>query len=211
VEDVGAESVCEPPSNRDECKPERAAFGTEGYEFTVGSRQITFSDWRTKDDVRGEFIGFSLSFNGTPFEYAVKAGGEEYATSDTIWLNPHGTSGPEVSAISHIDFCPDGYLPPADGETECDGDESGDDSSGDDSCTNPDGCTDEDGDGVPDDDGDYGDDSGDDACTNPDGCTPGDGGAGGDGSDDSGPCVIDDDCGNAEFCAEDGSCLPRVL
>lgn len=78
-----------------------------GQEITIDGVKITIRDLTYKSDsgVGGEKIGFELTSNSSEISFLVKAGGEGYAGTGKSWINPNGTEGPEVSAISHVTLC----------------------------------------------------------------------------------------------------------
>lgn len=102
--------------DRDDCKIEDGDIGVEELTLPLGDIEVTFYDWIEKDGESGEYVGFSMEIIGADgLSYMVKAGGERFQGDGLSWLHPHGTGGPEVSAISHVDFC-DGLGDPGHGE-----------------------------------------------------------------------------------------------
>ncbi len=116
--------------DQDDCKIEGSAIGVVGLELSLGDVTVVFDSWTPKSDSPGEFAGFSFHTSGGTVGYLVKTGTERWHSTDTTWQHPNGLSGPEVPAISNVDYC-----------EEC---EDGDCDDGD--CNDPDGCGDGDGD-----------------------------------------------------------------
>jgi len=102
----------------DDCKLEEG-FGSETtLSFCCLSITLSEDGWVSKDDSPGEYVGFEI-LNATldgqevdldDIEYTVKAGQNYYFGSGSSWINPDGTSGPDVPAISHITFCENARL-----------------------------------------------------------------------------------------------------
>jgi hypothetical protein len=91
--------------DRDDCKIEDENLGRTDLTLTLAGVQVTVSNWVEKDDSPGEYIGFTLDGVGDDFGYTVKAGTDRYDGEGANWDHPNGTTGPQVHAISHIDFC----------------------------------------------------------------------------------------------------------
>jgi hypothetical protein len=140
--------------DRDDCKVEDAAVGVDDVAVPTPVGEVRVVSWTVKAGETGEYIGFELSRTA---RFVVKAGGETWAGEGASWTHPDGDSGPDVAAISHIDFCDD--------------DGGGDDGGGDDGGGDDGGGDDGGGDDGGGDDGGGGDD-----CDDVDGC---DGGGGG--------------------------------
>lgn len=85
------------------CKLEGAAIGVNGSTVVVNGVTITFSNWIPKVGSPGEFVGFTIDKPG--YTFTVKAGNELLSGKGTTWVNHNGTSGPNVKAISNINFC----------------------------------------------------------------------------------------------------------
>lgn len=117
----------------DGCKIEGSQIGREGQELHLGSTTVTFHDWIAKPGEPGEYLGFSLTIAGAPYDhFVVKAGTQKFIGDGEGWMHPAGASG-NGAAISNVDFCEcEPPAPPA--------------------CDNPDGC--DDGGGGGDDGGD---------------------------------------------------------
>lgn len=167
-------------ADSDDCKIEDGDLGVQGISVDLGSKIVTVESWMEKDDSPGEYVGFTLSLEGgDTIGYLVKTGGEVYGGEGLSWSHPNGTSGSEVPAVSHIDFCE---------EVDEDGDKD-DGSGGDDEECEVDVDT---GECENDDSGDYG--GGDDGS----GDGTGDG-TGDDGTDDgTGDCEVDVDTGECD-------------
>jgi cysteine-rich repeat protein len=109
--------------DRDDCKIENEEIGVVGLSLDLGSKTVTFESWLEKEDSPGEFVGFTLSLaGGDTISYRVKSGGEVVAVEGLSFVNPNGTSGPDASGISNVDFCDE--VDEDDGE-DGDGDEGG--------------------------------------------------------------------------------------
>lgn len=110
-----------------ECgKIEGNDIGREGAELQLGGSTVTFHDWVGKTGEHGEYVGFSITLDGTTsVTYVVKAGAQDYPDSVTTWMHPAGESGPTAMGISNVEVCDDGEQPPPE-----------------DPCDNPDGCDD---------------------------------------------------------------------
>jgi hypothetical protein len=116
--------------DRDDCKIEDEDLGRTDVAIAFAGSTVRVSSWTEKADSPGEYVAFTLEVSGAPIVFTVKAGGESYEGSGDSWAHPNGDSGPDVSAISHIDFCDNGEPidgdSGAEGEGEDDGDEGGD-------------------------------------------------------------------------------------
>lgn len=66
---------------------------------------VTLTGWSTKTDEPSALDGFSFT-SDVPVGFAVKCGTETFYGTSSPWANPNGDSGPTVSAISNITFCP---------------------------------------------------------------------------------------------------------
>ncbi|MGA0255412.1 MAG: hypothetical protein ACO3NR_06930, partial [Rhodothermales bacterium] len=91
--------------NRAECKIEGNDIGVEGLTLDVDGVIVTFSNWVQKDGEAGEYIGFDIDVEST---FRVKSGLDLSTWTGTTWKNPYGIGGPNVKAISNIDFLCDG-------------------------------------------------------------------------------------------------------
>jgi hypothetical protein len=167
------------------CKLENAQIGQVGVTIDLGSTRVVIDSWVRKDGEPGEYVGFTFhTTSGAGVRYVVKAGGERYPAEATTWMHPRGTGGPEVSAISNVDFC--------------------------ESCDDPDGCDGEGGEGG---DGEGGASCPDPDGCDP-GTGEGGAGEGGDGGGEptppaDGSCQVDSDCATNELC-QDGRCVAVV-
>ena len=91
----------------DTCKIENDDIGVDGITVDANGVLITITSWIPKADSPGEYVGFT--FESDPeADYIIKAGTDYFASTGFSWSHPNGDSGPEVSAISYIDFCPGG-------------------------------------------------------------------------------------------------------
>jgi hypothetical protein len=88
--------------NRAECKIEGDDIGKNNAEVTFNGVTVTFTNWVKKDGEDNEYIGFDLSVEAT---FQVKSGTDLSTWTGTTWKNPYGTGGPDVKAISNVDFC----------------------------------------------------------------------------------------------------------
>ncbi len=92
-------------ASRAECKIEGADIGVEGLTLDVDGTIVTFTNWVQKDGEAGEYIGFDIDVEST---FRVKSGLDLSTWTGTTWQNPYGTGGPNVKAISNVDFMCDG-------------------------------------------------------------------------------------------------------
>jgi hypothetical protein len=114
--DSGGTSVCS--GDRDACKIEGSQIGVEGLELVLDHGTVTFHDWVPKPDSPGEYIGFSLTFEGmSAARYVVKSGTGRYPSTSTTWLHP----GDDCKGISNVDFGDDDPDGGGDGGGDCDG------------------------------------------------------------------------------------------
>jgi hypothetical protein len=110
----------EPPAaDRDECKVEDGEVGVDDLAVPTPAGEVRIVSWRTKDGEPGEYVGFTLSRRA---RFTVKAGLDVWTDEGTTWTHPYGYDGPDVNAISHIDFCDD----------DCEDEDGGDGDGGDD-------------------------------------------------------------------------------
>ena len=84
-------------------KLEGAAIGVNGSTVVVNGVTITFSNWIPKMGSPGKFVGFTIDKPG--YTFTVKAGNELLSGIGTSWINPNGTLGTNVKAISNVNFC----------------------------------------------------------------------------------------------------------
>lgn len=99
----GVEGESTETSNLEECKIEGSQIGREGVALQLGATRVTFHDWIAKPDSEGEYVGFSISIDGDPYEhFLVKAGTKKYIVDSTSWMHPDGA---RAHAISNVDFC----------------------------------------------------------------------------------------------------------
>jgi hypothetical protein len=139
--DCGGPIILSRSPDGEDCKIEGPKMGQPGATIDLGTSLVTFDSWVAKANDASEYVGFTISVEGAPVDYVVKAGTDLYASSDTSWVHPAGTAGSKANAISNVDFCEDD-----DGDDDDDdGDDGGDGDGGDDD-------GDDDGDGCPDDD-----------------------------------------------------------
>lgn len=105
------------------CKLEGTEIGREDALLRLGTKAVLVHGWVGKTGEPNEFVGFSLTVDGSSISYVVKAGGERHSASGTTWMHPNGPDGGEDSpGISNLDFCgecddPDGCgddVPPTD-------------------------------------------------------------------------------------------------
>lgn len=80
-----------------------------GQKINIGDVTIVIKELIYKDDsgYGGEVAGFSIESNSDKISYLVKAGGEGYGGYGLSWMNPNGSGGSEVHAISHVVICVD--------------------------------------------------------------------------------------------------------
>jgi hypothetical protein len=91
----------------DACKIEGSDIGLVGATADANGVLVTITEWIPKADSPGEYVGFT--FESDPeVDYIVKAGNDHFAGTGYTWSHPSGDSGPDVAAISNIDFCPGG-------------------------------------------------------------------------------------------------------
>jgi hypothetical protein len=99
--------------DRDDCKLEGDAIGRIGASVDLGGVTVTIDEWFAKDGEPNELIGFRLSTSdGSAVGYVVKAGGERFPSSESLWMHPNGTGGPDAKGISNVDFCDPEEPPP---------------------------------------------------------------------------------------------------
>ena len=115
------------------CKLEGAEIGREDAFLRLGTKAVLVHDWVGKTGEPNEYVGFSLTIDGSSMSYVVKAGGERHQASGSTWMHPNGPGGgSETPGISNLDFCgecddPDGCgdEPPTNDPPEPDDDGSG--------------------------------------------------------------------------------------
>lgn len=87
------------------CRKVEAGDLQVGLKLTLAGVTVRVSALQPKTDSPGELVGFTVVTSGRGLSYLVKAGGDAFCGTSSEWRNPHGTSGPQASAISHVDFC----------------------------------------------------------------------------------------------------------
>lgn len=112
--------------DRDDCKIEDESVGRTDVTIQLAGSTVRVASWTEKADSPRELVGFTLAVAGDDLVFTVKAGGEVYDASGDSWAHPRGDRGPDVSAISHIDFCDNG-MPDGGDDGNDPGDDTGDD------------------------------------------------------------------------------------
>jgi hypothetical protein len=88
------------------CQLAASQIGKEGTTLEHGKRIVTFHNWIPKSGSSGEYVGFSLTVEGSnTVSYIVKESTSSYASTAKTWISPSGTSGSTAPAISNVQFC----------------------------------------------------------------------------------------------------------
>jgi len=103
------------------CALASSQIGKEGATLEHGKRIVTFHNWVPKSGSPGQYVGFSLTVEGSSsVSYIVKSSTVSYASTAKTWVAPSATSTP---GISNVQFC--------DCDCSCDGSGTGGGGTGD--------------------------------------------------------------------------------